>query len=253
MAFTGNSHSRPWPWVCGLGLGLLALALTPLALLTSLLCGHLCKNSWTDQGAVWIKGSDGPKESWEGAILGKGEPIVKYRNFLLWAVQKLNRSICHLGCGLRWAKGNTSSIIFARWHQCALTGGHTGATWWIRLNRPSAVAMRPYVKWLWPLVFIVAFLTVTFIIEQSWINCFVSYSEPKSSCHISTLWFIKKRGSIFVIITLEKLVWLWPPYGIGQAIIFLSCAFFLYLLSFSPPNLSRADWMSAILPHMVWP
>ena len=34
---------------------------------------------------------------------------------------------------------------------------------------------------------------------------------------------------------------LWPPYGIGQAIIFLPCGFFFYLLSFfffSSPNLS---------------
>ena len=30
---------------------------------------------------------------------------------------------------------------------------HIGATWRIRLNRPRAAAMRPYVKFLWPLVF----------------------------------------------------------------------------------------------------
>jgi len=50
---------------------------------------------------------------------------------------------------------------------------------------------------------------------------------------------------------------LWPPYGIGQAIIFLPCGFFFYLLSFSilllfPRLISAvADWMSAILPH-IW-
>jgi len=27
------------------------------------LCGHLCKNSRTDLDAVWVVGSDGPKES----------------------------------------------------------------------------------------------------------------------------------------------------------------------------------------------
>jgi len=32
-------------------------------------------------------------------------------------------------------------------------------------------------------------------------------------------------------------VYLWPPYGIGQAIIFLPCGFFLLLFFFSP-NLS---------------
>ena len=47
---------------------------------------------------------------------------------------------------------------------------------------------------------------------------------------------------------------LWPPYVIGQAIyIFSSCGFFLP--SFFFPRLISAvgDWMSTILPHMVWP
>jgi len=34
-------------------------------------------------------------------------------------------------------------------------GGHIGATWRILLNRPSAAAMRSYVKLLWRLVFLV--------------------------------------------------------------------------------------------------
>jgi len=91
---------------------------------------------------------------WKGQFWGgNGRPIVKYRVFLQWAVQKwLNRSICRLGCGFGWAKGSTSSIIFARRHQCAHMGGHIGATWRIHLNRPSAAAMRSYVKLLWPLV-----------------------------------------------------------------------------------------------------
>jgi len=42
------------------------------------------------------------------------------------------------------------------------------------------------------------------------------------------------------------------PYGTGQTIIFLHYAFFLS--SFFPRLISAvADWMSAILPHMVWP
>ena len=31
-----------------------------------------------------------------------------------------------------------------------LMGGHIGATWQMQLNRPSAAAMRPYVKLLRP-------------------------------------------------------------------------------------------------------
>ena len=48
----------------------------------------------------------------------------------------------------------------------------------------------------------------------------------------------------------------WPPYGIGQAIIFLPCGFFLssIFFSFFPHLISAAaDWMSTILPHMLWP
>jgi len=73
-----------------------------------------------------------------GPLMGKGRPIVRYRDTL--------RSIFRLGCGLGWAEGSTSSIVFARLRQCALMGGHIGATWRMRLNRSSAAAMRPYVK-----------------------------------------------------------------------------------------------------------
>jgi len=34
--------------------------------------------------------------------------------------ERLNRSICRLDCGLGWADGSRSSIVFARWLQCAL-------------------------------------------------------------------------------------------------------------------------------------
>ena len=72
-------------------------------------------------------------------------------DILPWAVQKwLNRSICRLGCGLGWTEGSTSSIVFDMWRQCAHMGGHNGATWRIRLNRPSEVTMQSYVKLLWP-------------------------------------------------------------------------------------------------------
>ena len=76
-------------------------------------------------------------------------------NTLPSAVQTwLNWSICRLGCGLRRAEGSTSSIAFARWRQCALTGGQIGARRRIQLNHPFAAAMWPYVKLLWPLVII---------------------------------------------------------------------------------------------------
>jgi len=46
-------------------------------------------------------------------------------------------------------------------------------------------------------------------------------------------------------------IFLCPPYGIGQAIIFSSCGLFFFYLPFFPRLFSAvADWMSAILPHM---
>ena len=50
--------------------------------------------------------------------------------------------------------------------------------------------------------------------------------------------------------------YLWPPYVIGQTIIFSSCFFFLlsFFFFFFFPRLISAvgDWMSTILRHMVW-
>jgi len=63
------------------------------------------------QGIMDWMGSSSPP--WEGTVLGKAVPIVKHRDILPRAVQKqLNQSICRLGCGLGWAGGNTSSIVF---------------------------------------------------------------------------------------------------------------------------------------------
>ena len=45
---------------------------------------------------------------------------------------------------------------------------------------------------------------------------------------------------------------LWPPYGIGQAIIFLPCDFYLSSSSSFFPCLIW-DWTSTILRHIVWP
>jgi len=60
---------------------------------------------------------------------------------------------------------------------------------------------------------------------------------------------------------LDKLMfyYLWPPYGIGQAIIFCPVVSFLslflsFFLSFFPHLISVVgDWMSTILAHTAWP
>jgi len=56
-----------------------------------------------------------------------------------------------------------------------------------------------------------------------------------------------------VLLALELFL-LWPPCVADADIIFLSCGFFYLLsLSFFPCLISAvADWMSAILAHMVW-
>jgi len=56
--------------------------------------------------------------------------------------KRLSRSICRLGCGLEWVEGCTNSVVFARWRQCALMGGHAADTSRITLNHPSTAAMR---------------------------------------------------------------------------------------------------------------
>jgi len=50
-------------------------------------------------------------------------------------------------------------------------------------------------------------------------------------------------------------IYLWSPYVIGQTI-YISIVPFVLSFFLSSPNLrfsAVGDWMSAILPHMVWP
>ena len=46
---------------------------------------------------------------------------------------------------------------------------------------------------------------------------------------------------------------LWSTYAIGQTIIFLPYDFNLSFFVFPRLILAVGDWMSTILPHMVWP
>jgi len=61
-----------------------------------------------------------------------------------------------------------------------------------------------------------------------------------------------------LIIVLNSIVMitllLWSPYVIGQTIIFSLCDFYLSIFLSFPRLISAVgDWMSTILPHMVWP
>jgi len=82
-----------------------------------------------------------------------------------------------------------------------------------------------------------------------WSNCCICYILFSAFCFPILL---LKRIRIMQLKLFQLKTLLWPPDGMGQAIIFLSCGFF-YLLSFFPRLFSAiADWMSTILPHMVW-
>jgi len=56
-------------------------------------------------------------------------------------------------------------------------------------------------------------------------------------------------GACFIVVVLL----LWPPIVTGRPLYFCPVISF-YLSSFFPPLISAiGDWMSTILPHMVWP
>jgi len=121
-----------------------------------------CAFIWSDQGAIWVVVSDGPKElcfRWgsrsphgNGQFWGIGGAIVKYRDFLPWAVQsRLNRSICCLGCGLHWAED-------AQGQSCS-PGGANVSSWEDTCHHlantiePSVCnGDAPYIILLWPFV-----------------------------------------------------------------------------------------------------
>ena len=66
-------------------------------------CSLGCGLGWAQKSLDGVQTPDTP---WEGAILGKGTPIVKYRDCLQWALHKrLNWSRCRLDCGLGLAQG----------------------------------------------------------------------------------------------------------------------------------------------------
>jgi len=84
-------------------------------------------------------------------------------------------------------------------------------------------------NWLLLLSFLISFLF--------WSYCMLSEVLASKQCYSS-------------FVTLFSFS-LWSPYGIGRPYMFSCCGFFFL---FFPCLISAAaDWMSAILTHMVWP
>jgi len=121
----------------------------------------------------------GPDPPCKGAITrGKDMPVHAHRHSAVSCSKMAEPIDLTFGCGLWWAEGSTSSVVYARLRQCALIGWHIGATWRIRLNSPSAAAMRPYVKLLWPLVIIIIMLCK----YDSWLYVYAVMMWSTFSC-----------------------------------------------------------------------
>ena len=90
-------------------------------------------------------------------------------------------------------------------------GGHVDAIWRIRLNRPSAAAMWPYVKLLWPLVFLSASSIRDKLEHQH-------YSSPHGFTYVG--FFKCFNGKLLAPTTSTrwaKTSWFWALFGWGAA------------------------------------
>jgi len=87
-------------------------------------------------------------------------------------------------------------------------------------------------------------------------RCFLFSIDFRSSlCGRLTLCYIMLFRDWLLLFAIFFCRYLWSPYVIGQTIIF-SCSglfFFFFLLLFPRLISAAADWMSAVLPYMVWP
>ena len=84
----------------------------------------------------------------KGQFWGKGAPIVEYRDTAVTCAKTSEPIVMSFGLWTRVDRRKDKFSRIHRWCQCAHMGGHIGATGRIRLNRPSAAAMRSYVKLL---------------------------------------------------------------------------------------------------------
>jgi len=89
---------------------------------------EVCKNSWTDLDAVWVMGSGGFKKPYirraldplcERAIF-RGQDMSGHARRHSAVQKRLNRSRCHLSCGVGWAEGRMC-YIGAHWPNLANT------------------------------------------------------------------------------------------------------------------------------------
>ena len=109
------------------------------------------------------------------------------------------------------------------------------STWWLRIFRTAASHL--LVGVLTTLRGVLDDYTVSVNVR----SCGLSYTSGQNYDNLC------KGFNLFLALFMVA-------YITGQAIIFLACGFLLLLSSCFPHLISAvADWMSTILPHMVWP
>ena len=137
--------------------------------------------------------------------------------------KRLNRSICHLGHGLGWAEGSTSSIIFARWRQCTRRQSAVSCAKMAEpIDLPVGLWKRPHRKAHWRHL---ANTTEASVCGGDAVLCQITLT----TCYAA----------------------LWNRAGHSCGFFFLSASLFFLLF----PRLISAvgDCMSTSLSHMVWP
>jgi len=133
---------------------------------------------------------------------------------------------CHFGALVLWVESSSAVLFYwhcgiftvlLEWRVVLAINCHLGDTWWFPLRpllvigviRKPANVRKDHILWV-------------IMSKSSNRMCSMLYGSW-CGLYIFVLW----------------IVFLWPPYGIGQAIIFLPCDFYLPSSSiFSSPNLS---------------
>jgi len=156
-------------------------------------CRELCRNGRTDQFAIWVINSIWAERSVSSILFSRWYHRAQFQSYspggadipndtLPWAVHK-KAELTDLLFGL-WTLVVRRKHKLNRIHQVVTMCPH-GATWRIRLNRPSVVMMQSYVKLLWPLVLFESVCPATSAnCEQNdnKVECYMPCSQFKVYC-----------------------------------------------------------------------
>jgi len=123
-------------------------------------CGHDLLNSvWNFSVRFFVRGS--LERDWKIFLTICYSIYVDSLEKFHKATHCLILGVGFRGQGIRWRHSRcrgSKGCCHGNHFWLSIYGVHIGATWWMRLNRPCAAAMRPYVKLLWPLVIIIIML-----------------------------------------------------------------------------------------------